>query len=124
MNSSPVVWDPDGNPQTIYDCSERVECPVSLIDVNGTGEVIGNKTGRPFRWTSEEGFRDLLGDASGVVFGVNERGEVAGAVEYPLALPTIWDRNDYMRGLPLPGARGVGAVHSINNKGQAVGVVR
>jgi uncharacterized membrane protein len=124
LNWSPVLWDPDGAVHTIRDCSNQIECSLQLTDVNGAGEVVGNDGGRPFRWTKLGGLHSLLGDSEGLALGINELGEVAGVIEYPYAIPVIWDRNDLMHVLSLPRGRTAGTAYAINNNGQVVGVVK
>ena len=124
LNWSPVIWAPDGSVHTIHACSHQLDCALQTTDVNGSGEVVGNNAGHPFRWTREGGFRDLLGDATGLALGINDGGEVAGSMDYPHSSPVIWDRSDRIRALPLPAGRYVGTAHAINNNGQAVGVVK
>jgi probable HAF family extracellular repeat protein len=121
------IWEPDGSFTPIPAPEGYSMAPVGLSEA---GHVAGNLTPlggfgqRPFVW--KDGELTVLAE-SGLVRGVNGRGEVAGVVfdpddpdRWPLGRATVWDRGDEIA--VVPDSVRFSSVEDINDRGQVVGV--
>jgi len=115
-----LIWELDGTPIVIDQCTSIRECDFGLTDINNRGDVIGYRAGHGFKWTRSGGFAPTPG---GFPSAINENGDAVGNLVSPESglKPTVWMASGEVRTIQVPAGFTSGVAMDINDRGQVTG---